>query len=236
MVRRNSRERQEIPAPDPVNVAGGEVVRREGDRELRAGPRALKTRASLLSAAADLFSSQGYLETTVGQIAEEAGVGLGTFYQYFRDRADIMGTLVRTTVGDVLKVDDPWDAARGRQGLRRVIAAFVRLYAATAPFQAVWEEVTHVDPGMAELRRDSTRLFMDAVAGALEKGVGAGIVRSDLDVHAMARALTAMVDRYCYLTYVFDPPAEVPSADETADLLTALWADAIGLRPSETDG
>jgi AcrR family transcriptional regulator len=236
MVSRNSRDRQEIRAPDPVNAADGEVVRREGDRELPAGPRALKTRASLLSSAAELFSSRGYLETTVGQIAEGAGVALGTFYQYFRDRADIMGTLVRTTVVDVLKVDDAWDPARGRAGLRHVIAAFVRLYAATAPFQAVWEEVTQVDSDMADLRRESTRLFMDAVAGALEKGVAAGIVRSDLDVHAMARALTAMVDRYCYLTYVFDPPSEVPSADGTSDLLTALWADAIGLRPSETDG
>src|SRR5947207_9513751 len=85
---------------------GETVVRREGDRELPAGPRALKTRESLLAAAADLFSKQGYLETTVGQIAEHAGVALGTFYQYFRDRADIMGTIVRTTVSEVLKVED----------------------------------------------------------------------------------------------------------------------------------
>src|SRR5438132_1913587 len=198
-----SRQSRERRVPD--NDQATQVVRREGDKTLPAGPRALKTRDALLQAAADLFASQGYLETTVGQIAESAGVGLGTFYQYFRDRADIMGTLVRTTVGDVLKVDDPWDPARGRQGLRRVIAAFVRLYAATAPFQAVWEEVTHVDPGMAELRRDSTRLFMDAVSGALEKGSRAGIVRRDLDVRSIGRALTAMVDRYCYLTYVFDP-------------------------------
>jgi hypothetical protein len=127
-------------------------------------------------------------------------------------------------------VDDPWDPARGRNGLRNVIAAFVRLYAATAPFQAVWEEVTHVDPALAELRRDSTRLFMDAVSGALAKGAKAGIVRRDLDASQVARALTAMVDRYCYLTYVFDPPVEVPSPDDTADLLTALWADAVGLQ------
>jgi AcrR family transcriptional regulator len=213
-----------------TNATNTEVVRREGDRELPAGPRALKTRDSLLTAAADLFSSRGYLETTVGQIAEGAGVGLGTFYQYFRDRADIMGTLVRTTVVDVLKVDDGWDPSRGRNGLRRVIAAFVRLYAATAPFQAVWEEVTHVQSDMAELRRESTRLFTDVVSSALENGARKGVVRRDLDMRKVASALTAMVDRYCYLTYVFDPPLEVPSPDDTADLLTALWADAVGLQ------
>jgi AcrR family transcriptional regulator len=223
MAPRNSRDRNR------TNVTNVEVVRREGDRELPAGPRALRTRETLLAAAADLFSSQGYTETTVGQIAEKAGVALGTYYQYFRDRADIMGTLVRTTVVDVLKVDDQWDPARGRIGLRRVIGAFVRLYAATAPFQAVWEEVTHVQSDMAELRRESTRLFTDAVSGALEKGARKGVIRRDLDMRQVASALTAMVDRYCYLTYVFDPPADVPSPDDTADLLTALWADAVGL-------
>jgi AcrR family transcriptional regulator len=206
------------------------AVRREGDRELPAGPRALRTREALLAAAAELFSTQGYLETTVGQIAERAGVALGTFYQYFRDRADIMGTIVRTTVASVLKVDDPWDPSRGRSGLRSVIAAFVRLYAATAPFQAAWEEVTHVEPEMADLRRESTRLFTEAVSGAIRKGQRAKIIRRDVDAAAAALALTAMADRYCYLTYVFDPPAKLPSPEETADLLTALWADAVGLR------
>jgi AcrR family transcriptional regulator len=210
--------------------APSEVVRREGDRELPAGPRALRTRSALLVAAADLFSRQGYLETTVGQIADAAGVALGTFYQYFRDRADIMGTLVRTTVADVLKVDDPWDPARGRHGLHRVILTFCRLYAATAPYQAAWEEVTHVEPDMAELRRESTRLFTDAVTGALKKGQRARIVRRDVEAGAAARALTAMVDRYCYLTYVFDPPTSgPPSPEETADLLTDLWSDAVDL-------
>lgn len=222
MVREGTDERQEVRHDG--------AVRREGDRTFPAGPRALRTRQALITAAAELFSTQGYLDTTVGQIAERAGVGLGTFYQYFRDRADIMTTLVKTTVVDVLKVEHRWDPGRGRAGLRRVITAFVRLYAATAPFQAVWEEVTHVETDMAELRRRSTRLFTDAVEGALSGGVRHGSIRSEIDVCATARALTAMADRYCYLTYVFDPPADgPPSAEETTELLTNLWADAVGL-------
>jgi hypothetical protein len=43
-------------------------------------------------------------------------------------------------------------------------------------------------------------------------------------------ALSGMVDRYCYVTYVFDPPeAGPPPAAESADLLTRLWASAVGL-------
>jgi AcrR family transcriptional regulator len=211
------------------NAPSVEVVRREGDRELPAGPRARRTRASLLAAAGDLFAEQGYLDTTVGQIADRAGVALGTFYQYFRDRADIITTLVRTVVLDVLKVERRWDPSRGKAGLRRVIAAFVRTYAATASFQSVWEEVTHIEPDMAELRRETSRLFTDSLEASLRDGAREGFVRKDLDAAATARALTAMVDRYCYLTYVFDPPKPVPAPDETAELLTELWADALRL-------
>jgi AcrR family transcriptional regulator len=211
------------------NVTTTEPVRREGDRELPAGPRAIRTRNSLLLAAGELFAEQGYLETTVGQISERAGVALGTFYQYFRDRADIITTLVRLTIVDVLKVDRRWDPSRGRRGLQRVIAAFARTYVATAPFQSVWEEVTHIQPDMADLRRETTRMFTDALEASLRDGVAGGFVRDDLDIPAMARALTSMVDRYCYMTYVFDPPESKPSADETAALLTTLWADALRL-------
>jgi len=210
-------------------VSTAEPVRREGDREFPAGPRALKTRDSLLNAAAELFSEQGYLDTTVGQIAERAGVALGTFYQYFRDRADIITTLVRTVVVDVLKVDRRWDPSRGRAGLRRAITPFIRTYAATANFQYVWEEVTHIQPDMAELRRETSRMFTDGIERSLREGAAAGLVRDDLDPAAAARALAAMVDRYCYLTYVFDPPETKPSPDETAELLTTLWADALRL-------
>ncbi len=223
MVRSGSKTRQPLQ-----KFAEETALRREGDREVPAGPRAQRTRQALLNAAAELFASQGYLDTTVGQIAELAGVGLGTFYQYFRDRADIITTLVRTTVVDVLKVDRRWDPSRGRHGVRSVLGAFVRWYAATAPFQSVWEEVTHVQPEMAALRKETGRMFTQALETSLAEGVDAGVVRSDLDLAATARALTAMVDRYCYLTYVFDPPSGgAPSPDETADLLAALWSDAL---------
>lgn len=214
-----------------ANTQARQPVRREGNKELPAGPKALKTRAALLDAATELFGEQGYQETTVGQIAERAGVALGTFYQYFRDRQDIMRTIVTTSVAGVLRVDARWDPARGRNGLRRVVGAFVRFYANTAAFQAVWEEVMHLEPEMADLRREHTRLFTEAVSAALTDGMRTGLIRADVDADGAARALTAMVDRYCYLTYVFDPPnGRLPSPEETAELLTDLWADAVRLK------
>lgn len=48
-----------------------------------AGGKAEETRARILSAALDLFRRQGFAETTMREIAAEAGVALGSAYYYF---------------------------------------------------------------------------------------------------------------------------------------------------------
>lgn len=219
--------------------AASEGVRREDGQEFPLGAKARRTRDSLLEAASEAFSENGYQSTSVGEIAERAGVSLGTFYQYFRDRKDVLATIVNIAVLDYLEGDRRgWDPTAGRAGLRRVIGVFVDRYAESAAFQAMWEEVTHVDEEMAALRRDLSRLFTIGIERGLLEGVEKGIVRDDMDVWGAARALAAMVDRYCYTVYVFDPPpGGPPSVEETVDLLAELWAGAVGLvEPSRDRG
>lgn len=208
-----------------------QAARRDGGERRPVGKKGARTRAQILSAAYRVLEEQGYSRTTVADVAAAAGVSLGTVYQYFEDKAEIIATLVRIRVAELLDTGGGgWDPGRGRLGLRRVLAGFVTRYAESPAMQAVWEEVTHVDPELAALRRELSRRFTDAVERSLRHAVAAGIVRDDLDVAGMATALTAMVDRHCYVTYVFDPPpGGPPPVDEVVDLLTGLWADAIGL-------
>src|SRR3954447_24561700 len=48
------------------------------------------TRQTILDAALCLFSAKGYHETTVPDIVKAAGVGHGTFYEYFSNRRDVL--------------------------------------------------------------------------------------------------------------------------------------------------
>jgi AcrR family transcriptional regulator len=47
-------------------------------------------RQRLVVAAVDLFTEQGYDATTVGQIAERAGVTRSTFFRHFSDKRDVL--------------------------------------------------------------------------------------------------------------------------------------------------
>lgn len=209
-----------------------EGVRRDGDQEMPLGPRAAKTRAAILAAASTTFAEHGYASTTMAHVAAAAGVGLGTVYQYFRDRADLIRALVRGRVsGRMNQAELGWRAADGIEGLERMLSRFVAAYAETATFAAVWEEVVHVEPELADLRRHLGRQFTGAVVRELRLAQDQGIVRASLDAEITASALTAMVDRYCFVTYVFDrPDAGPPDPGVAAKELAILWADAIGLQ------
>ena len=43
-------------------------------------------RDALMSSAFDLFTTQGFTETTIRDIVTRAGVAKGTFYLYFKDK------------------------------------------------------------------------------------------------------------------------------------------------------
>ena len=42
-------------------------------------------------------------------------------------------------------------------------------------------------------------------------------------------AAGAMVDRYCYLTYVFDPPDRPVPVEESVAVLEHIWSSALGI-------
>lgn len=214
-----------------ARVVVDDGLRRDGDQDLPLGPRARQTRDGILAAAAEQFSTNGYANTTVAGIAAAAGVGLGTVYQYFRDRADIIRVLARNRVATRLNPTEVgWRAADGMAGLERMLANFITGYAETASLASVWEEVMHVEPELADLRRRLGRQFTDAVARELKRAKKDGLVRDDLDPDLSARALTAMADRFCYVTYAFDPADEPADPAAAAHELALLWAYAIGLR------
>lgn len=206
-----------------------EGLRREGDRQVPLGPKAKATRDRLLTAAYEQFSETGYRGTKVADICERAGTSLGTFYQYFQGRADVMTTLVADWIRGTME-RPPWTLDQGTDGVRRILRDYIDTYVASAPFQGVWEEATHVDEIPAAVRRDLSRLMTEGVEREVRRAKRAGSLAPDVDPSLLARALTSAVDRYCYLTYVFDPPEKAVSVDESVEVLTHVWTSTLGVR------
>ncbi len=220
-------------APSPAAASPGtpaEPTRREDGKEVRLGPRGAATRAKLMVAAREVFEERGYGQVSVAQISERASVSQGTYYQYFRDRSHVMSALVDEYVGALLETaDGVWHLEDGRTGLELLLRFYVGHYAENAAFAGVWEEVTQLEPALADARRRLTNVIETTVEQQLRRGLESGALEPLDDIAGTARMLTAMADRYCYLTYVFDRRAKPPSADATARLLLEAWARLLKL-------
>ena len=206
-------------------------ARREGDELRPLGKKASRTRAALLAAAYDCFVANGYRATSVQDIHEAADVSLGTFYQYFREKADVMATLVGELIiqtSDELFRPLPVASTDGGGSLPAV-EPFVRNYASTADFQRVWEEVTHIEEGVARIRWEVTDLIDAGLAKGIVAAQDAGRVSAELDPMATARALNSMVDRYCYRTFVVDGRRDEASVQVAVQTLATMWDLALGL-------
>jgi AcrR family transcriptional regulator len=204
--------------------------RRQDGRTVALGPRAERTRRKLIDSAEAVFREKGYLNTSVSEIAERAGVSIPTFYQYFSDRSDIVAVMVADMVKEMLRRGvSRWDPRTGRMGLRRVIAPYVDGYRRHREFFDLWQTVAQVDDRMRALYRDYRQAYLERFGSLLDEGVRLGLVRSDLDPLAMARAMTILMERYCHDVFVLAPSDPLPDDDEVTDLLTTLWADAINL-------
>ena len=137
-----------------------------GGRQQR---RKARTRGSLLAAARSLFAANGVDATTIAEIAEQADVAIGSFYNYFRTKEDLLAGILEDALTEQLRhlqarqadIEDP--AERVSIAHRHLLAA-----AATDPDLA-WLLVRLDVPF-----RISDAVLGDAAARDLRDGIRAG--------------------------------------------------------------
>jgi AcrR family transcriptional regulator len=185
-----------------------------------------------MAAAMQLFAEHGYQSSSVAQIAEAAGVSLGTFYQYFRNRSEVLAALTNESLRRMeTNTGARWSADEGADGLERIFRVYVESYTENIAMARVWEDVSQTEPEMIELRRAAARTITGQFAAELLRAGKAGTMRtmSARQATLTARALAGMADRLCFELFVFDPPDPAPTHDEVASLLAVLWASALEL-------
>jgi AcrR family transcriptional regulator len=124
--------------------------------------RGRQTRAKIVAAATELFCKRGYLDTTMGVIANEAGVSVQTLYVSFGSKVAILAAAHDVAVvGDsepVPVLERPWVAEaheepKGRRALALVMANTLSIIERTSPITGVIQAGA-ADAEVAELLRE----------------------------------------------------------------------------------
>jgi AcrR family transcriptional regulator len=169
---------------------GQTAIQEAGRRERRRA----ETQQRILDAALQLFTTHGYLETTVEEITEAADVGKGTFFNYFPTKDALLAAIfeavgrqfaqLRATIPETQDVRAALtDFAHGL--LRMVIRApkIVRSFFGLAL----------TDPVIGERLQAVMLQARQTVVAMLERGQKLGQVRKDIPAQVLGRTLQQFI-------------------------------------------
>jgi AcrR family transcriptional regulator len=195
-------------------------------REPPRSPRGERTRGKLVAAARTVFERDGYLDARIVDIAAEANAAAGSFYTYFTNKEEIFAAVLEEVQEEMLHphVRDMADSEDPIGVIEASNRAYLTAYERNAKLMRLLEEVATIDENVRELRRRRGRAFAERNARSISELQARGIADPDVNPLLAATALSAMVGRMAYTTYVV---GEKWSLGELVTTLTRLWANAL---------
>ena len=191
--------------------------------------RGRRTRAALLRAGREQFEVRGFADVPIEVVAERAGVSHGTFYTYFDSKESLLRQIVVVVIEDIFVSTVTGDRVPADAPYERIETAN-RLFLNAVTRHA---RILRVLDSLADTREEFRRLRVQVREPCVRRGME-GLVRLQqtgqadpaLPPRAAASALGAMVE---FFSHLWQDPVEDLDEDAAVDVLTRLWAAAIGL-------
>jgi AcrR family transcriptional regulator len=162
------------------------------DQDLPAPPqqeRSRLKRQKLLDAALLLFQEHGYDATSIEDIAQQAGVAVGGFYQHFRSKRQVLLVLMDGLLQEFGKMDLQLGSEANIATLTPIVRNALTIDWAYAGAYRAWREAILQDAALNALNRqvtDWTQTRLVEVLKGMQQLPGA---RSNLDTATMAWVL-----------------------------------------------
>jgi AcrR family transcriptional regulator len=171
----------------PKDRDGGAEPPGQPERRVRAD--AQRSLDALLLAAKEVFATSG-VDAPVREIADKAGVGLGTLYRHFPQRADLIAAVFRREIdacADVAPV------LAQSQAPVEALASWMQRYAAFVGTKRGLAQALHSgDPAFDSLPGYFDQRLRPALRALLDSAVAAGKVRADVDADELLGAVASL--------------------------------------------
>ena len=159
-------------------------------------------RAEIARAAMKLFAQNGFEGTPIREIAAQAGIGKGTFYDYFKDKEDILNEIVKIIFAD-------WTAliatklCEERDPLKQLVILLKEGSTLGDSFEQLM--ILYVDSWRRSVSSKASTEFIQTfsslletskrtVAGMIVAAQSKGLIRKELNAEHLATTLIALVD------------------------------------------
>lgn len=141
----------------------------------------------ILGAARELIAAQGSDAMRMGEVAERAGVSIGSLYQYFPDKAAIIRTLAERYNAEgraciEAELANVRTAPELRAAFGRLIDTYYGMFLAEPVMRDIWSG-TQADKGLRDLELEDSRANGELLASAMSR-VRPGANRAELEATA----------------------------------------------------
>ena len=188
----------------------------------------------ILEAAIKVFAEQGFFQSTIAQIAKEAGVADGTIYLYFKNKDDILVQFFNYKAKQVFdgfreevnRAENAVDKLRNL--VRRHLAEFQR----ARNMAILYQFETHQSSRLAEEQiKEMSNMYLGIVAEIMEQGQQEGLIRKNLYLSLVKRFILGAVDEVINTWIHSGGHYDLVSM---ADPLVDLFIEGVGNRGQST--
>lgn len=179
------------------------------------------TRRVILDTALTLFAEKGFHKTTVPDIVEAAGIGHGTFYQYFENRRDVLLELTKEA-----EEQGTWRPYHPRsslaEGIRMEILWYFSDFVHNLELCKIWDQAEAFDPDVREARYKLREQRVARIRRAIEMIGPPGI-----NAVIASTALLAMLEEFAQRWFIeLDGESTPRDVFEVAQTIANLWINA----------
>lgn len=159
-------------------------------------------RPLILQAATEVFSERGFAAVTVAEIADRAGIGKGTVYEYFSSKEELLFAVfewmnegIAQRIRDLLAED-----GTTHERLLRLLELGAEITREQVEMQAVVLDFWSASRGTRSEERYNQacaatyRTYRGLVADVIRSGQTAGELNADVDAEAIAAMVVAAMD------------------------------------------
>ncbi len=175
-------------------------------RKMPSQARSRKTVAAIYDAAAHVFADVGYADATTDQIAERAGISIGTLYNYFSGKEAVLYGLWEQHENEIKTIVQQVDKDIRRQGLvdRGIVLILVHLLFELVSYEKVQNRLFVSPVGLPDTilqKRRELGLYIESTMEAVfHDFANVRIANPKIGVHIIWAITQAVVHDYVLLS------------------------------------
>ncbi len=187
-----------------------------------------RTHRQLLEAADELFRRQGFDATTVEEIATQADVAKGTFFNYFRSKNDLPEAILASRMSNLL-LSPP---GAGLSTMERIELLLRTMWRELQPYRLFARRMFAHSVTRLHAAKHGAHLPTpaQAIAGLIREGQQQGTLRGDADAETVGFLITG----YFFRLYMLSAGEDLSAEEIGRRLHTMMDLLFYGLLPRES--